>query len=83
MELPAIVRWTFGPDDAARIGCPVLNLLGAESSPRFARGAEIVQSWFPGARRVVLPDVTHLLMAQAPDAVAHELEQFWAVAAAM
>ena len=25
--------------------------------------------------------MTHLLMAQAPDAVAHELEQFWAVAA--
>ena len=38
VELPAIVRWTFGPDDAARIGFPVLNLLGAEELATFRPG---------------------------------------------
>ena len=58
----------------------VLNLAGAASAPRFAQSAEIIESWFPDARTVVLPDASHLLMAQVPDAVAGELVRFWGAA---
>ena len=80
VELPAVVRWTFGPRDAASVDSAVLNLAGAASAPRFAQSAEIIESWFPDARTVVLPDASHLLMAQVPDAVAGELVRFWGAA---
>ena len=35
-EMPAVQQWSFGPGDAERISQPVLNVLGAESAPRFA-----------------------------------------------
>ena len=77
VELPAVIRWSFTPADAARIDRPVLNVLGSESSPRFAEGAAILQSWFPTAERCLLPGLNHLLMAQEPAVMAERLEQFW------
>ena len=77
MELPALVRWSFGAADAAAIGCPVLSMTGGETAPRFAAGAEIIQSWFPHADACTLPGVGHLMMAQEPHATAERLQQFW------
>ncbi len=77
-ELPAVVRWTFGPEDAAGIAAPILNVTGDSSVPRFAQGGALIQAWFPDARRYVLPAATHLLMAQNPEAMAARLQQFWA-----
>jgi len=35
---------------------PVLNVLGASTVSRFAEGAELIQSWFPDAERLSIPD---------------------------
>jgi pimeloyl-ACP methyl ester carboxylesterase len=76
-EIPAVQQWSFGPGDAARITQPVLNVLGTDSAPRFVEGAELVQSWFPHAQRLPIPDAGHLLMVQNPTAVAHGLTDFF------
>jgi pimeloyl-ACP methyl ester carboxylesterase len=75
-EMPAVQSWRFGPTDAARITAPVLNVVGAESVPRFKEGGELVQSWFPQAERLTVPRAGHLLMVQNPAAVAQGLSEF-------
>jgi pimeloyl-ACP methyl ester carboxylesterase len=77
-EMAAVRQFSFGPDDAARVDRPVLNVLGTESVRRFVEGSELVQSWFPGADRLSVPGAGHLLMVQNPRAVADGLRQFWA-----
>ena len=75
-EMPAVQQWSFGPAEAQRITQPVLNLLGADSEPRFVEGSELMQSWFPDAERLSVPDAGHLLMVQNATAVAQGLEDF-------
>ena len=75
-ELPAVKQWDFGPGDAARITAPVLNVSGAESVQRFKEASELVQSWFPRAERLTVPDTGHLLMVQNPTSVARGLGEF-------
>jgi pimeloyl-ACP methyl ester carboxylesterase len=74
-EMPAIGGWRFGPDDAARVTAPVLNVRGADSAPRFVEAADLVQGWFPGAEQLRLPDTGHFLMLQRPTEVARALEE--------
>jgi pimeloyl-ACP methyl ester carboxylesterase len=76
VEMPAVRRFRFGPTDAARITAPVLNVVGAESVPRFKEGGELVQSWFPEAERLTVPRAGHLLMLQNPAAVARGISEF-------
>jgi pimeloyl-ACP methyl ester carboxylesterase len=77
VEMPAVQAWGFGPDDAARITAPVLNVSGSETAPRFREGRELVQSWFPRAERLIVPDAGHLLMVQNPAAIARGLGEFF------
>jgi hypothetical protein len=51
IEMPNVRQWTFDDRDARSVRQPVLNVLGADSAPRFVEGAEIVQRWFPRAER--------------------------------
>ena len=76
-EMAAVQQWSFGPDDAKRVTQPVLNVRGANSVPRFVQGSELVQSWFPHAERLTVPDAGHLLMVANPTAVAHGLIEFF------
>jgi pimeloyl-ACP methyl ester carboxylesterase len=75
-EMAAVQQWSFGPDVAQRVTQPILNVLGAESASRFVEGAELLQSWFPHAERLSIPDAGHLLMVQNPTAVAEGLSDF-------
>jgi pimeloyl-ACP methyl ester carboxylesterase len=75
-EMSAVQQFAFGADEAARLTKPVLNVLGADSAPRFVEGSELVQSWFPHAERLTVPDAGHLLMVANPDAVADGLKDF-------
>jgi pimeloyl-ACP methyl ester carboxylesterase len=75
-EMPAVQAWSLMPGDAERITQPVLNVLGAESAPRFAQGSELVQSWLPHAERFSVPDAGHLLMVQNPTALAQGVSEF-------
>jgi pimeloyl-ACP methyl ester carboxylesterase len=76
-ELPAAIRWSFAPADAGFVSCPILNLRGALSGPRFQDASATIQSWFPRAEPGVLDGASHLLMAQQPEAAARCLERFW------
>jgi pimeloyl-ACP methyl ester carboxylesterase len=76
-ESAAVRDWNFGPDDAANISQPVLNVLGTDSAPRFVEGAELVQSWFPDAEQLSVPGACHLLMVQNPTAVGDGLRAFF------
>lgn len=75
-EMPAVQQWAFGPGDADRITQPVLNVLGAQSAPRFVEGSALVQSWFPHAERLTVPAAGHLLMVQNPTALAQGLNDY-------
>jgi pimeloyl-ACP methyl ester carboxylesterase len=76
-ELPAACRWTFGHDDAAALSQPTLVIVGTATDQRFTRAADLVQGWLRDVTRVDLPDANHLLIAQAPDQIAHALQVLW------
>jgi pimeloyl-ACP methyl ester carboxylesterase len=76
-ELAAVQNWSFGPDEARLVTQPVLNVMGSQSVPRFVEGGELVQSWFPAAERLLVPEAGHLLMVQNARAVAEGLDRFF------
>jgi pimeloyl-ACP methyl ester carboxylesterase len=75
-ELPVAAAWTFGPDRAIAITCPVLSVLGGDSGPLFAEGRRLLHEWFPGCADADLPGVTHLLQMEATEAVADAVGAF-------
>ncbi len=77
LRAPAAIRWSFAPADAGLVTCPILNLRGARSGPRFQDASATIQSWFPRAEPGVLDGASHLLMAQQPEAAARCLRRFW------
>jgi pimeloyl-ACP methyl ester carboxylesterase len=75
-ELPAVAAWSFGPDRASTITCPVLSVLGTDSGPLFAEGRTFLHEWFTGCVDADLPGVTHLLQMEATEAVAEAVGSF-------
>ena len=69
-ELPAVSDWTFGPEQATAITCPVLSVLGAKTSPLFVGGHELLHAWFPQCHDADIPGAGHLLQMEAPGPVA-------------
>jgi pimeloyl-ACP methyl ester carboxylesterase len=76
-EMSAVQSWSFGPTEAERVTQPVLNVLAANTVSRFVEGAELIQSWFPQAERLPIPDAGHLMLVQNPQAVAQGLAAFF------
>jgi pimeloyl-ACP methyl ester carboxylesterase len=76
-EMAAVRSFEFSQSQANRITRPVLNVVGESSVVRFAEGAALVQSWFPHAERLTIPQATHLLMIQNPSAVGDGLLDFF------
>lgn len=60
-DLPALLAWRFGQDDAGHITCPVLHIGGSDSGPWFAEVRELVLKWLPQAEDVVLAGADHSL----------------------
>ena len=75
-ELPIVAAWSFGPDRATTITCPVLSVLGTDSGPFFAESDRLLHEWFPRCADAVLPGVTHLLQMEATEAVADAVGAF-------
>ena len=75
-ELPGVPEWTFGPEQAAAITCPVLSVLGSNSSPLFVEGRQLLHAWFPACQDADILDATHLLQMQAPGPVAAAIAAF-------
>jgi pimeloyl-ACP methyl ester carboxylesterase len=74
-ELPG-PTWTFGPEQAAAITCPVLSVLGSNSSPLFVESRQLLHAWFPACRDADIAGATHLLQMQAPKSVAAAIAAF-------
>jgi pimeloyl-ACP methyl ester carboxylesterase len=80
IELPAVARWSCPPEELGPITEPVLNVLGSETAPRFAQGADLIQRWLPHAVRETVAGTNHLLIAERPTTVGALLEAFWRAA---
>jgi pimeloyl-ACP methyl ester carboxylesterase len=76
IEIPAGAAWSFGPEQAAAISCPVLSVLGTASGPLFAEGRELLHAWFPHCENADIAGAKHHLpMSDAP-AVATAIATF-------
>jgi pimeloyl-ACP methyl ester carboxylesterase len=75
-EVPGVPEWTFGPEQAGAITCPVLSVLGSRSNPLFVQSRQLLHAWFPACRDVDIAGATHLLQMQAPAAVAAAIAAF-------
>jgi pimeloyl-ACP methyl ester carboxylesterase len=76
-ELPAVMQWSFGREDAARITQPALAVLGENSHPVFRERHDLLLAWLPSAEPFVLPGATHLLQVEQPGAMAEALVVFF------
>jgi pimeloyl-ACP methyl ester carboxylesterase len=78
IELPAVVGWSFGPEQADSVTCPVLSVLGTATAPLFVESRQFLHERFAQCVDADIPGATHLLQMQAPAAVAAALAQFLA-----
>ena len=79
-ELPGLLDWHFGEDEARRITQPTLVVLGGESdalSPRFGETHRLLLAWLPRAEGFLLPGMTHFLQLENPRGVATALADFY------
>jgi pimeloyl-ACP methyl ester carboxylesterase len=68
-EFPALGEWAFTREDAARIGQPVLAVVGTDCLthwPSIAEGHQRLLEWIPQAKPFTLPRANHLLHMQNP-----------------
>ena len=75
-DLPALMGWQFGPEDARRISQPVLYVGGTESGPWFAQVHDLVLSWLPQAEDVMLDGADHSLALTHTAPLAEALASF-------
>jgi pimeloyl-ACP methyl ester carboxylesterase len=66
-DVPALLSWRFGDDDAARVRCPVLHVGGTESGPWFAEMRQRLLRVLPRAECGTVPGAGHLLATSHPD----------------
>jgi pimeloyl-ACP methyl ester carboxylesterase len=73
VEMPAAYRWDFTKEDASRIKCPVLSILGAHSPPRAQRVEGFLVEWIPQTQKLVLPKAEHAIALMDPEGIAEAL----------
>ena len=76
VELPALVEWQFGPQQAAAIRRPVLSVIGAETQPLWVEIAGFLRSSLPNVEECTIDGVGHLLQIQRPEPVARRMAEF-------
>ena len=76
VELPSLLAWTFGPEQAAAIQQPVLSVLGAETQPLWAEIAAFLRSSLPHVEDCTIDRAGHLLQIQRPEPVARAIAEF-------
>ena len=76
IEVPSLVAWQFGVEEAAAIQRPTLSILGAESGPVWVEIAEFLRASLPNIEEATIEGVGHLLQLQDPSPVAREIAAF-------
>lgn len=69
-DVPALLGWRFGQEDAARVTAPLLYVGGAESGSWFLQVHDWVRELFPDAEHHVLTGARHTLVSTHTDEVA-------------
>jgi pimeloyl-ACP methyl ester carboxylesterase len=75
-ELPALADWAFGAEEAARIECATLSVVGAETGTLWLEAAELLRSSLPDVEERRIVGVGHLLHIQRPEPVAEAVANF-------
>lgn len=65
-DLPALLSWEFGSEDAARVTCPVLYVGGSHSGPWFAEVRTRILHLLPQAENCTVQGAGHLLALTHP-----------------
>jgi pimeloyl-ACP methyl ester carboxylesterase len=76
IEGPAVAGWSFGPEQAGAVTCPVLSVLGTATAPLFVESRHLLHEWIAHCVDADIPGATHLLQMEAPAAVAAAVAQF-------
>jgi pimeloyl-ACP methyl ester carboxylesterase len=76
IELPAVVEWELGAEQAAAINRPVLSVVGAETQPLWVEIADFLRASLPYVEESTIDGVGHLLQIQQPEPVGREIAQF-------
>jgi len=72
-EAPAMTKWRFGPEEAARLTQPMIYLTGGG---RHGASRERMQMWIAGMEQFVIPNTTHAMLMEDPKAVAEAIAAF-------
>lgn len=75
-DVPALLSWDFGAEDAATIRCPVLCVGGSDSGPWFAEARARTLRLLPQAEDSTVEGAGHLLASTHPQDVARLLVDF-------
>lgn len=71
-DIPALLGWRYGREDASRIGCPVLYVGGTDSGTWFAEVRDLMRDWIPHAEEVTITGADHsLALTHAPEIARH------------
>ena len=76
VELPALIEWEFGPQQASAIDRPVLSVLGSETEPAWVETAEFLRVSLPDVEEFTVDGVGHLLHIQDAEPVARGMAEF-------
>lgn len=75
-DIPALVSWEYGPDQAAQVTVPVLYVGGTESGPWFRQTQAWVSTLFPATQSVTIEGAGHDLALTHPRELAIVIARF-------
>ncbi len=76
VELPALIEWEFGPQQASAIDRPVLSVLGSETERAWFETAEFLRVSLADVEEFTVDGVGHLLHIQDAEPVAQAIADF-------
>ena len=74
-DMRACNEYTAGIEQAVKVACPALLILGAEDRLTPVRGTRALQEAIPSPLVEVLPGAGHTIMVEAPNAMLDALHQ--------
>jgi pimeloyl-ACP methyl ester carboxylesterase len=76
IELPSLIEWTFGAEQAATIDRPVLSMLGSRTEQLWVEIAEFLSSSLPDVEECKIQGVGHFLHMERPEPVTRAIADF-------